>query len=97
MGKTELISIFKNCDLNYSSMAMKFYRKRRRCILGNTQIPKSSNCFASATSFITSNSSSSTANEGLAVSHLASSSTQMLTYSQIQERQDFLKKNALVK
>lgn len=79
-------------------MAMEFYRKRAMCLLlDNTQIPKSSKCSASATSFITSNSSSSTANEGLAASHLAFSSTQMLTYSQIRERQDFLKKNALIK
>lgn len=82
MSKTELIAILKNYNLNYSSRAMEFYRKSTVCILlGNTQIPKSSNCSASGTSFTTPNSSS-TANEGLAASHLASSSTQMWTYSQ---------------
>lgn len=85
MRKTELVAILKNYYLNYSSMAMEFYRKRAMCIfLGNTQIPKFSNCSASATSFTTSNPSF-TANEGLAASLLASSSAQMLTYSQIQE------------
>lgn len=74
MRKTELITILKNYDVNDSSMAMEFYRKRAVCILGHTQIPKSSNCSASATSFTTSNTSS-TENEGLAASHLASSST----------------------
>lgn len=39
MRKTELIAILKNYDLNYSSMAMEFYRKGAMYILlGNTQI-----------------------------------------------------------